>query len=457
MANGYRRGSIFGALLLISLGALFLYSNMNPEFNVWPLFAQYWPLLIIFWGLSKLVDYFILRGTPEAYYAARLRGGEIFGLIMLVLFGTAFTQAVRFAPDGPRITIDDGDWAFGSFWGEAYEFPAELKEEIELPATLSLRSRGDITVSTTEGKELRMVARKIVRAENEETALKIADRYQPVLEKITGGYELRWRRESGSDRAPRYHIELFVPAKLNLDLTTRRGDIEVKNLEGNLEVDINRGNLRINDLAGNLQVKVRRAGVEVNHVRGDVVVEGSGNEVYLRTISGSASLKGEFFGPIQFEAIQGQASFKSRRTNFSAARIDGEMTVDSGDMLVRNVPGEVVLETSRKEIEFDDVTGPVRIENKGGPVVLRYRKPPTQTIEVINSRGRIELILPSNSGFVIDVSNRRGEIDSDFTGPDLKFDKEKRRTKTLTGSYGRRRTNIQLRTSYGEIRIRKAE
>lgn len=457
MANGtpkIPRGSIFGALLLISLGGLFLYANINPSFGVWALIAQYWPVLIIFWGASKLVDYLMLRGTPEAASAARLRGGEIFGLILLLLFGTAISQAYR---HGEKFIQFGNDGDFITLFGETYEFPAELTQTIELPATLTLKGRGDVKVSTTTGPDLRIVARKIVRADSEEEARHIADRFEPVLEKVTGGYELRWRQEGGSGRGLRYHLELFVPAQLNLKIATRRGDIEVKSLRGNLTVDLSRGALKVEDLGGNLEAKVSRASVEVDHVNGNVFVDGSGTEVFIRTVSGSAGLKGEFYGPIQMREIKGEASFRSRRTEFTVPRLDGEMVIDSGDMVVRGVPGEVVLETRNKEIELDDILGPVRVENRNGPVVLRYRRPPTQTIEITNRRGRIELLLPENSGFEIDASNRRGEINSEFTGPDLILSdsEEDRRTRTLTGKYGRPRATIILRTSSGEINLRK--
>ncbi len=459
MANGtpkIPRGSIFGALLLISLGSLFLYANINPSFGVWALIAQYWPVLIIFWGASKLVDYLMLRGTPEAASAARLRGGEIFGLILLLLCGTAISQAYRHGEQIFRFG-DDGD--FNIIFGETYEFPAELTQTIELPATLTIKGRGDVKVSTTTGKDIRIVARKIVPADSEEEARHIADRFEPVLEKITGGYELRWRQAGGSDRGLRYHLELFVPAQLNLKLDTRRGDVEVRSLRGNLTVDLSRGSLKVEDLGGNLEAKISRASVEVDNVNGNVLVGGSGTEVFIRTVSGSAGLKGEFYGPIQMREIKGEASFRSRRTEFTVSRLDGEMVIDSGDMVIRGVPGEVVLETRNKEIEMDDILGPVRVENRNGPVVIRYRRPPTKTIEVTNRRGSIELVLPGNSGFEIDASNRRGGIDSEFAGPDLvlRNSEDDRRTRVLTGKYGRPRATITLRTSSGEINLRKIE
>src|SRR3989304_2744291 len=74
MSNGYRRGSVFGALMLIGIGGLFLYANLHPDFSAWALLAKYWPVLIIFWGLGELVDYLMLRGSAAG--GAGRRGRE---------------------------------------------------------------------------------------------------------------------------------------------------------------------------------------------------------------------------------------------------------------------------------------------------------------------------------------------------------------------------------------------
>ena len=90
-----RRGSIFGAVLLIALGGLFLAGNLLPSFNPWPWVARYWPGLILLWGLYKLTEYFRFRDDPEAAAAARIGGGEIALLVFLVIFGSLFSSAYR--------------------------------------------------------------------------------------------------------------------------------------------------------------------------------------------------------------------------------------------------------------------------------------------------------------------------------------------------------------------------
>lgn len=449
MADGTpksRRGSIFGALLLITIGGLFLYANMDPGFPVWALLARYWPVLIIFWGLSKLVDYFRLRGTPEAASAARLRGGEIFGLIVLILCGTAFSQ------------VWDGDRGPIRLFHYKYEFPTELTEEIELPATLSISGRGDITVSPSEGNQVRVVGRKTVYARNREAAAGLAELFEPVLEKVKGGYKLRWRQEGGSDRTPEFDIELFVPATLNLVLESSRGDISASDLRGNLKIDLTRGSLTVSGLEGNLTASVhRRTRLDIENIHGNVTVEGRGRGIRVRSVSGETLIKGAFFGRIEMAGIEGRARFESRRTKFDAPRISGEVRIDEREVIVRGIPGpgEFTLKTRDKEIELDDVTGPIRIENRNGPVEIRFERPPTKTIVVTNRRGRIELLLPANSRFKIEAENVNGDIESDFTG--LILDEEGRRTKILGGQFGSGGPTIVLKTSHAGIRLRRVE
>jgi len=47
--------SITGAVVLIVLGVLFLFSNLGWIPNLGPLFATWWPLILIIVGASSLV------------------------------------------------------------------------------------------------------------------------------------------------------------------------------------------------------------------------------------------------------------------------------------------------------------------------------------------------------------------------------------------------------------------
>ncbi len=452
MANGtsYRRGSVFGALLLIAVGGLFLYTNFTPEFNPWPLIALYWPVLIIFWGLSKLVDYLMLRGRPEAAAATRIGAGSIVGLIFLILIGTAFSRAMR------------GGWWEGSevlcqVFGNRYEFTEELLEEdIATGATLQVRNpRGNLTLTPGGAGEIRLMARKSVCATSEDQARRVADSYVLVLESAADGYEIRWDTPSGARGFLKAEIQLQVPVAVNLKLSNRRGDVRLSGTRGDVEINLSRGDVFVGNVDGDVRVDLSRGDVRIADVTGKVNVEGRGGEVQVRNIGGAASVEGSFYGPIRLAAIAGPARFVSRRTTFEAPRIDGSLEFASGEVILRGIPGDVTLLTRDKEIEIEGVSGKVRVENRNGRIVLRAPASPTQPIDIQNRSGDIELVLPMASGFEISARVRNGEIESDFTGPGLTLEREERGTQTLRGTYGARRTSIRLSTTHGTIYLRR--
>src|SRR5690242_5996333 len=85
--------SMAGPIVLIVLGVLFLMGTMGMldwrMLGHW--FAHYWPVLIILWGVVKLLEYGQAQrhGTrPRA-----LGAGGVFLLIVLIVCGLAATQA----------------------------------------------------------------------------------------------------------------------------------------------------------------------------------------------------------------------------------------------------------------------------------------------------------------------------------------------------------------------------
>ena len=60
-----RRRSIFGPIVLITIGVVFLLVNAGfvTFRSAVRLFAEYWPLLLIIWGVLRLIEY--LRARQE--------------------------------------------------------------------------------------------------------------------------------------------------------------------------------------------------------------------------------------------------------------------------------------------------------------------------------------------------------------------------------------------------------
>ncbi len=455
MANGttYKRGSVFGALLLIAIGLLFLYANMNPDFSPWPLLARYWPLLIIFWGLSRLVDYFMLRGTDQAATVTRISAGDIIGLLFILIFGMFITQSFRIMSERR------GPWLgekFGCFLGKSYNFTDELKQPLTPGATLQLEDlRGDIRVSPAPANELVVTSNKTVCADSEEEARKLADSFKLTTDGTAEGLRVRWSTQGSTPGFVSADVEARVPRRVNLTATTEHGDVSVNGIEGNVDLKTSHGDVTVEGVKGDVSLDARHADITVRDITGSVRVESGGGEVEIRNVSGGAALMGEYGGPIHLAAIQGPVRFESRRTKFSASKIEGELTTGGGFNL-RGVPGDVYLETKDYEVDFEEVTGEIKVENRNGPVRVTLSRAPRYPITIETRSGDIELQMPAASEFQISATARDGEIQSDFEGPELKAEEERNDTATLKGSYGKAGAAIQLSTTHGVIHLRRS-
>lgn len=87
-----RHRSFAGPLVLIVIGVIFLLGNMHmlswARIGTW--FAHYWPLLLILWGVVKMVEH--QQARREGYRAPGIGAGGIFLIIMIVVFGLIATQ-----------------------------------------------------------------------------------------------------------------------------------------------------------------------------------------------------------------------------------------------------------------------------------------------------------------------------------------------------------------------------
>jgi|HubBroStandDraft_1064217.scaffolds.fasta_scaffold02316_7 hypothetical protein len=84
-----RSSSITGALIMIALGVVFLMANVRPGIDPWRIIFRYWPLILIFIGIGKIFDSFILRDRGASSGAGEMSGASIAIMVLFVIFGFA--------------------------------------------------------------------------------------------------------------------------------------------------------------------------------------------------------------------------------------------------------------------------------------------------------------------------------------------------------------------------------
>ena len=116
MTNGARqRSSIFTGLLLILLGILFLLQRFDPQLGIGHLLSRYWPVLLILWGLAKLIDHFTAQRTGEGRPPI-LSGPEaaLMILVIAVLIGMSLRESILDRVSSWNSDVDDGAGFFGA-------------------------------------------------------------------------------------------------------------------------------------------------------------------------------------------------------------------------------------------------------------------------------------------------------------------------------------------------------
>jgi DUF4097 and DUF4098 domain-containing protein YvlB len=446
--NKPKRRPIFSGLVLILLGCLLLAQNFRPEMRVWEMFREYWPVLLIIWGLAKMFDYFAARRTGDATPPA-FTGGEFFLLLLLFAFGGAAWIFDK-ARDNPDVDINWGPWE------QRYSFSEEtVQKNVKPAATIMVSTEyGDITVLPEDAPDIRVVALKSIGGMGRESSAKErADQVKLEIREEAGNYSVRVADQRKGRRVT-VDLEVHVPKQAGMDARTGRGNIKITGLAGGIAADTKRGDVEIRDAGKDVQAQIRSGKLQVSSVKGSVRVSGRGNDIDVSDVEGDASIEGEFGGPIRVKNVAKSTRFLSQRTDLTIGALAGRLELDSGDLRVYDANGNVTLTTSHKDVRMDNVNGRIRIDNSKGDVELRLKNAPKDEIEVNNESARIDVTLPSSSAFEIQASSRNGDIDTGFEGPAL-TKSDQSGTAKLDGKIGNRGPQIRLKTTYGTVSVRK--
>jgi hypothetical protein len=449
---GYKRGSIFWALTLIAVGGLFLYQNFNPDLRPWHLIAKYWPVMIIFWGLSKLMDYHQATQHPETAPPPLFSGGEVLLLLLVLACGTVISRLVLHPMrDWPRSFGIDLD---SDFLMNTYSYP----ETITVPAKAEIRlmiedQRGDIEIHASDQPAIEAIIKREIKAANEAEAKKVNDQLKVEIVEEAGIFVVRSNRSSlpNEGRAARVDLVLRVPQATSAELQTERGDVTLDGLKGDQNVTARRGEVRISNVEGLVRVHKSGGTASLRDIKGSVEVDGRGEDIEITGVTGVATVNGEYTGNLTFSNIGQTLRFNSARTNLTAQRLAGRLSMERSSLEARGVDGPFEVSTRHKDISLAEFKHSLRIVTSGD-VRLETHTPPTQSIDVEVRKGDIELALPAKSNFRIDAASRHGEVRSDFTGPNLRIVSEGE-SPSMTGAIGQGGPLIRLTNSYGTISL----
>jgi hypothetical protein len=439
-------------VVLIILGIVFLLGNMHllswARLGTW--FAHYWPLLLILWGVIKLIEH--QQAQRDGLPSRGIGAGGVCLVILIVICGLIATQASRFNWGEIRdnMGIDGSD--LDNVFGQTYSFDDHLEQDIP-PAVTSLRvsdDHGAVRVSVADDKKITVVIRKRVGAESQNDADKYNQQTKPQIT-LAGNLMVLDAKAQAGNHSVQSDLDISIPRKMELHITGRKGDVSVNGRDGDVEIAAQHGDVSVEEINGNIKLNLEKSSAKVEQVTGDVHIDGRLNEVSVMDVKGSVQLDGEFEESVKLARITKNVAFKSSRTDMEFSRIDGELDLDSDDLHADKITGPVHLTTRSKQIRLEDVSGDVRLQNDNGGVEVSMRS--LGNVQIDSRNGDVQLSVPDKAGFRVDARTRDGEIQSDF--PELKIDNGDHEA-TASGSVGNGASHIVINNQHDGIEIRKA-
>ena len=441
--------SFAGPIVLIVIGIFFLLGNMGwiawHELGYW--FAHYWPLLLIIWGVIKLIEY---QNANRAGVQPRgIGAGGVLLIIFVVMLGLSATEAYRVNWQELRDQMHiQGDVPW---WGHTYDYTDDMQQAFPVGDSLRVTNeRGAVNLTASVDNNIHVTVHKRVNAERQEEADRWNKSTQPQISLSGGTVLVNANTQGAGDHWVSTDLDISVPRKAAVVIATHHGDISVMGREGNGDITSRDGDVSVTDLNGTLTLNLDGSSARVSQVSSDVTVQGRGKDISLEDVKGAVHLDGDFMESVKLTRIAKTVTFKSARTDMDFTKLDGYLNLDSGDLEASSLTGPLRLRTRSKDIMLNGITNDVHLDNENGAVEIHFNK--LGNVEVTNAQGDIRIFTPEKSAFQVDAQARDGEIQSDFS--QLKVDNGDNRS-TASGSVNGGGPHMVLNLEHGTIEIHK--
>jgi DUF4097 and DUF4098 domain-containing protein YvlB len=444
-----QRRSVAGPVVMILLGVVLLLTTMHvlqPQ----PLlrwFGTYWPALIILWGVIKLVEY--QQAKNEGTRPAGIGAGGVLLLIFLIMFGMSATQASRVNWDEIRDHIDLGGEEIALF-GHNYSYEDQLQQDFPTGGSLHIvNERGAVNVSVSDDNQIHVAAHKRINADNQSEADKFNPATKPLINISGNDVTLSAHTQGSGDRSVTTDMDIKIPRKALVVISSRRGDVSVLGRDGDVDITSQHGDVNASDINGKLNLNLSGGSARVSGISSDVSVDGRGDDVSLADVKGAARLNGEFDN-VKLAKIAGAVSFKSARTDMEFSQLNGDLDMDSGDLQASDLIGPFRLQTRSKDVRLQGVSGDVRLENSNGAVEIHMAK--LGNVQLTNKNSDVQLFLPDKAAFQLDAHARGGEIESDFDALSVQNGDDKG---SASGTVGAGGPHVVISNEHGGIELRR--
>ncbi len=447
------RGSVTGPLFIIALGVIFLLHAISPQFPLVDWLGQYWPYLLILWGVIALAEVCIRTLRGAAIPRNGVSGGAWFVVVLICFVGFTFFEMRQ-----PDNWWQNTNWGrgFDNAFGQEHQYSVNTtqKQVGEKPHIIVEDFRGDAKIVGVDGKELTVSGQKTIRALEERTADR-TDANTPVEVMVEGtNIIVRCNQgRAGYRTSITTNLDLSIPKEASLEVANSAGDLEISSLLGDVKLRSGSSGMRLQDIGGNIAVETRRSDlVRCTNVKGNVDLRGHGSDIELNRVGGQVSISGDYTGTISLRGVDKAARLQNSRTDLQVEHIPGEIRLDRGSMNIQDAVGPLRVNAHSTDLSLENVSNAIEISVDRGDIDLKPGRLPLSRMTARANSGNIELALPATANFALSANTDRGQVENDF-GDELK-EQTSGRGARLEGSVGSG-PSIDLVTGRGTITVRK--
>jgi DUF4097 and DUF4098 domain-containing protein YvlB len=454
--RGFRRSSILGPILLISVGILFLLVQTGhlASQHLWDWYSRFWPLLLVGAGILLLLewgfDQYMQSDPTHPPYRRRL-GGGVFTLLLLLIFSGVIFSGIR---DGGHSKIFNGfsinQDNMDEFLGDKHESDQSISQAMAPGASFSVDNpRGDVTITgTSDDNQIHIAVHKEVYTSSDSEAATKAQRLSPTLTTNGGTTSLSIPTLDGA----RADLTITLPAAAATTIMANHGDVRVSSLKAPITVTANHGDIELSAITGTITTHINNgdSSFSAHSVTGAISIEGHGRDTTLSDLSGPVTISGDFFGTSHFEHIRGPIKFHTSRTDFQLARLDGDLDIES-DISISEAVGPLTLTTGNRNVTLDRIAGDISVTNRNGSVDVTGA-PPLGSISIQNRNGSVDLTVPEQASFTVQADTTNGDVDNDFSLATEGSDTHK----SFSGTVGKGGPTLRITTTQADISLKKA-
>jgi Putative adhesin/Domain of unknown function (DUF5668) len=444
-----RPRSVFGPIMLVAIGIVLLLVTTGriAIHSIFSWFPHYWPVILIVWGIAKLAEYILAK--QKGYPPPRLGAGSIVFLVFFILFGITATRLAGVDWHGFRGVMNDSDIDGFDFFGTGYDFTDNFAAPVpEATQFKILANRANIHITPSEDNHAHFIVHKTLHGDSESAANRMNENTRPKFQQQGTLWVLDMT--GGDYNNGRFNVDLQLPRKPALSVTTRVGDVSINGRGGPMDAASDHGNITAEDVTGSASVHLKHGNLTISKVTGDVTVDGTISDSTFSDVGGLVTLNGTYWGTMQMSHIAKPVHFVSTRTDLQFTRLDGDFSMEPDELRASGIVGPFRLVTRSKGVHLEDISGEVHIDNRNASVEVSSKGAPGN-IDISNIHGEIDLSFPANAGFQLDAQSIGGEIQSDFN---VNID-NKGNTATARGSVGKGGPDVRLKADHGTIQIKK--